>query len=289
MRFSVTLFNFLSNPKLGHYGKHFNEKVSVVVFGGNDGEEMFADKIKSQDYVNLEILIQKPGEEMGDVVARSTGKYLLFLKGDVTIYPGLINNLIYRMKVYHLDQISLVPNRIMNKAVDFLVDPLKDFVLFNVFPLRLVRLVDMPFWFVNQQPCVFADSDRYKTIQDAEYEGKIKMELLQGNKFVNQQGQAGLKETGASVLGILGGNLFTGLVYLSLVIIGPIVMAINFEPVFLALPVGLIFLTRVMIAFLTGQHPVKTILFHPLQMGMLVVILIKGMLQALPKTVGDKN
>jgi len=44
----------------------------------------------------------------------------------------------------------------------------------------------------------------------------------------------------------------------------------------LIMPVGLIFLTRVMISFLVRQNPLLNVLLHPVQMIMLFIALSKA-------------
>ena len=279
LRFSVTLFNFLSNPKLGYYGKHYTDKVSIVIFSdieGDDHSQLLA-SIKEQDYKEVEILVKEPGEKISDIADLANGKYLLFLKGRLSISKGLINNLIYRTKVYDLALISLVPNRKFNGFFDWCVYPLNDFVLMNIFPMRLIRLVNMPAFSVASQPCMFFNADKYRQNLISGNQAKAKMELLQANGFVYLEDYSGMSSVGEGVLRIFGNNVFAASIYLLLVTFCPVVMAVNFDPVFLALPVGLIFLTRVMISFLTAQNQMVNLLLHPLQILMLVVVMIKAM------------
>lgn len=279
LRFSVTLFNFLSNPKLGYYGKHYTDKVSIVIFSdieGDDHSQLLA-SIKEQDYKEVEILVKEPGKKISDIADLANGKYLLFLKGRLSISKGLINNLIYRTKVYDLALISLVPNRKFNGLFDRCIYPLNDFVLMNIFPMRLIRLINMPAFSVASQPCMFFNADKYRQNLISGNQAKAKMELLQANGFVYLEDHSGMSSVGEGVLGIFGNNVFAASIYLLLVTFCPVVMAVNFDPVFLALPVGLIFLTRVMISFLTAQNQMVNLLLHPLQILMLVVVMVKAM------------
>jgi hypothetical protein len=278
LRFSVTLFNFLSNPKLGYYGKHYTDKVSIVIFSAieDDDHSQLLASIKEQDYKDVEILVKEPKEKISDIAGLATGKYLLFLKGRLSISKGLINNLIYRAKAYDLALISLVPNRKFNGFFDRCIYPLNDFVLMNIFPMRLIRLINIPAFSVASQPCMFFNADKYRQNLVNGNQDKTKMELLQANGFVYLEEHSDMSSVGRGLLRIFGNNVFAASIYLLLVAFCPVVMAVNFDPVFLALPVGLIFLTRVMISFLTNQNQLVNLLLHPLQVVMLVVVLIKA-------------
>lgn len=292
LRFSVTLFNFLSNPKLGYYGKHYTDKVSIVIFSAaedDDHEDLLA-SIAKQEYRYLEIFIKRPDENISEVINQASGKYLLFLKGRLDIGKGLINNLICRAKVYDLALISLVPNRKLNSFADRCIYPLNDFVLMNIFPMRLVRLINIPAFAVAGQPCMFFNADEYrrKSLNDVKG-GAKKMELLQANRFVYLDDRSDIGSVGRGLMKIFGDNVLAALIYLVLVVFCPVVMALNFDPAFLALPLGLIFLTRVMISFLTAQNPALNLLLHPLQVVVLVVVMIKAMVISLLTGTKHKN
>jgi len=303
LRFSVTLFNFLSNPKLGHYGRHFNEKVSIVICSSG-GNHLNAElSIREQDYENIEVLIQLPGEVLSSVVNRSTGKFLLFLHNDVNISRGLINNLIYRVKVYNLALLSIVPNRKLSSFNDLCYYPLPDFVQMNILPLRLVMLSNHPAFSIPNQACMFFSAEIYKAYLNDSVsrvkmgadamkqlkQMKFKAEVLQANKFVYLEGHNESSAMGKGLLKIFGDNIYAALIYLALLIAGPVMMAVNFEPAFLALPLGLIFLTRIMISFLTGQNPVANVLLHPLQMLILVITMLKAIFDRVLTQVRYRN
>ncbi len=59
LRFCVTLFNFLSNPKLVHSITHFDDKVSILIPVRNESRNILTllQSIQKQDYKNIEVLI----------------------------------------------------------------------------------------------------------------------------------------------------------------------------------------------------------------------------------------
>lgn len=110
LRFSVTLFNFLSNPKLGYYGKHFGVPVSLIITGKRSEATDLLKSIANQDYKNIEVFFKdEQDEEL--LLTQVKGRYFLFLDAETTISKGLINNLIQRTKVFDLDLLSLIPRR----------------------------------------------------------------------------------------------------------------------------------------------------------------------------------
>jgi hypothetical protein len=153
LRFSVTLFNFLSNPKLGHYGKKFDDKVSIVIYPASHDSEQLQQSIAAQDYKNIEVLIADSQESLAVTTLNASGRYLLFIDSTSVIKKGLINSLIYRAKVFDLKFIVLIPNKTFRNIQDYLLLPVADFVVLNIFPLRLVRLLNLP--------SLAAASDRY--------------------------------------------------------------------------------------------------------------------------------
>ena len=295
LRFTVTLFNFLSNPKLGYYGKHFTDKVSIIISlsDANDDPAALIASIEAQEYTNVEVIVKKYTETSGKAVAKSTGSYILFLDGNTTISKGLINNLICRVKVFDLDLLSIIPNRKFNGLLARLVYPLGDVVLLNLLPLRLVRLSAQQIFAATNTACMFFKANSYKKndwyerVDEKDSAGieitrlmkqmKLKTEVLLANKFVYLGEEVRSDKVSLQLLVAFGNNILAVLIYLLLVVAGPVVVLLNFEPVLLVLPLGLIFLSRVMISFLTAQNPFINVLLHPIQMVMLLVLLLKGL------------
>ena len=59
LRFSVTMFNFISNPKLTASPKHYDDLVSILIPVRNEEENIInlLESIESQDYKNIEIIL----------------------------------------------------------------------------------------------------------------------------------------------------------------------------------------------------------------------------------------
>lgn len=294
LRFSVTLFNFLSNPKLGYYGKHFTDKVSIIILTASQRTDtsMLLDAIQQQDYEHTEVLVQG-NETEAELAERASGRYLLFLDAATTIHHGLINNLIYRARVFNLAVLGLLPTIKPRGLAEHCIYPLNDFLLLNLLPLRLIRLSGQPAFAAGNADCLFFDAAVYKEhvwhkqvgnrllagaeiVKQVKQQG-LKAEVLLANKFVYSYPDAVDKDGMAvRLLANFGNSTFVAFIYLILVLIGPLVVLISFNPALAVLPFGLIFLSRIMIAFLTSQNPVLNVLLHPLQMVLLFVLLLKG-------------
>ena len=178
LRFTVTLFNFLSNPKLPRISKRYRDKVSILIPARNEADDILPllQSIHQQDYDNYEVLILDdnstddtykictdfaathpkfkvikgnllPAGWLGknyachQLVQQATGKYYLFLDADEQVKNGLINSAIHRMYLRELSLLSLFTNQDMRSTGEKLVVPLMHFILLNLLPLRLVYLV----------------------------------------------------------------------------------------------------------------------------------------------------
>lgn len=178
LRFTVTLFNFLSNPKLPRISKRYRDKVSILIPARNEADDILPllQSIHQQEYDNYEVLILDdnstddtykictdfaathpkfkvikgnllPAGWLGknyachQLVQQATGKYYLFLDADEQVKNGLINSAIHRMYLRELSLLSLFTNQDMRSTGEKLVVPLMHFILLNLLPLRLVYLV----------------------------------------------------------------------------------------------------------------------------------------------------
>ncbi|SEA81922.1 glycosyltransferase family 2 protein [Pedobacter hartonius] len=331
LRFSVTLFNFLSNPKLGKYGRHFSNQVSVIITGTHDAEALInmLHALREQDYQHIEVIVSQPAQYKTNAAVKAicaadsrfqlrkkssfhaeetTGDYILFLEPNVLVHNGLINSLIYRTKVFNLALLNIIPTQSVSGIVNYVLLPLSDFVLLNLIPLRLVRLFSSPVFSAGGSECMFFDAGIYKAynwqqkvgreapeamevVRAVKQEG-YKVETLLGYKLISVPGTRRTNglflKTGQHLLETFGNNIFAAFLYLVLVVAGPLVMLLNYEYSLLILPVGLIFLSRIMISFLSGQNPVWNVLLHPLQMLFLMGSLITEIYTQLIRLIREK-
>lgn len=314
LRFSVTLFNFLSNPKLGKYGKHFPDKVTIVISAETTKVRLqeLLRSLELQEHRPIEVLINcanKENEEIcqqfcahderfrmmdqneadyqnqaeyhspGRAALRTaiTGDFLLFLDADTRIRPGFLDSALYRMKVFHLSLLNIIPTQQINTIKQRLLLPVHDFVLLNLFPLRLVRLLNSPAFSASGDKCMlFLTSDfmKYRWYPGREAvrqvkEENLKAETLLGDQLISISFPSDhniFDQSSENLLLVFGDNTIAALVYLILLIAGPLLMLGGAEYELLIMPVGLIFLTRIMISFLVRQNPLINVLLHPVQM-----------------------
>jgi len=308
LRFSVTLFNFLSNPKMGNYGRRFTDQVSLIIKverEKSEADELLA-SIAAQDYKHLQIIIQYGTSPFSPEEA--TGDYFLFLGANTLLKNGFIHSLIYRTKVFNLALLSVIPTQRNTGLLANCIYPLADFVLLNLFPLRLVRLINHPVFATANESCLFFDAAVYRQfkweerikrsasraveiVKMVKQEG-LKADVLLGNRLIyfgEKQLEPGFLPFSRRLMLNFSNNILAAVLYLILVIAGPIVLAIELEPALLVLPLGLIFLSRVMTSFLSAQHPVTNVLLHPLQMLALVLLLFSNIWNRVFSGPGDKK
>ena len=341
IRFSVTVFNFLSNPKLPRVIKHYNDFVSILIPARNEEEDIIPllESIKSQDYQNYEVIVlddqssDKTFElvsafslansqfriECGDdlpkgwlgknyachqLAALAKGKYLLFVDADEAIKKGFINSLINRMEIGHLALISIFTNQVMKSVGEWLTVPLMHFILLNLLPLRLVKFSGNPAFSAASGQCMFFKADNYKSnqwhqqvrnkvVEDVEIMKAIKLqkfngEALLGNGLIYCRMYKNLNESlngfSKNLLAGFGNNVIILLFYQLLVTIGPLILLLNFNISLLVLPLTLIFLSRIMISYLSGQNVLINLVLHPFQMFFFLIISFLSIIQHIFKT-----
>lgn len=196
LRFTVTLFNFISNPKLPLSGKHYDDRVSILIPLKNKTDNILPllQSIRAQDYKNYEVLIIKDTDTADEVYEAfckenqyfklvnlpdlpvgwteknfscyqlskaATGKYFMFLDSAVIVANGLINNAVHRMKIQRLTLLSLFTSQLMLSIGERLVVPLINFLLLNLVPLRLIRLSKNPVFAIASGQFMMFDAKSY--------------------------------------------------------------------------------------------------------------------------------
>ncbi|RVT98262.1 glycosyltransferase [Mucilaginibacter limnophilus] len=177
LRFTVTLFNFISNPKLPRIGTRQHDLVSILIPARNEEKNILdlLQSITAQEYEDYEVIILDDGSTDGtyqlcanyaathhkfkvikgaelpdgwlgknyachQLAKHARGRYLLFLDADETIEHGLINSAVHRMQLRRLALLSLFTNQQMLTFGENLVVPLMHLLLLNLLPIRLIYL-----------------------------------------------------------------------------------------------------------------------------------------------------
>jgi glycosyltransferase involved in cell wall biosynthesis len=220
LRFTVTVFNFISNPKLTSSPREYSELVSILIPARDEEENILSllESISNQDYRNYEVIILDdnstdstldlckiycnsdsrfrviPGEPLKkgwlgknyacfQLAAAAKGKYLMFLDADESIVNGLINSTIHRMKLNRLDLLSLFTNQVMSSWGEKTVVPLMHFMLLNLLPLRLVRLSKSPAFSAASGQFMLFDADSYKVNQ---WHERVKAKVVEDIEIMKQ-------------------------------------------------------------------------------------------------------
>jgi len=329
LRFTVTLFNFISNPKLTMVSRRYTDLVSILIPARNEEENILTllASIHHQDvYENFEVIVYDDdssdrtfeictsfaakhpkfsvvkGTELPDgwigknyachqLAKRANGKYLLFLDADEIIANNLINSAIHRMHLYKLGLLSLSPNQGVNGFGTITTVPLVHYILLNLLPLRCVYLIKSPAiaaafgqfmlfdgdvyrqnqWHEQVKDELVADHTIMKLVKSEKYNG----ELLLPNGMISCRTYKNYTDAvnglSKNFLAAFTYSIPGVLIYILMVIAGPmlVMMTLNFNLIlFMA---GLILLTRIMISFSAGESVVYNLITHPIQMINLVL------------------
>ena len=178
LRFTVTLFNFISNPKLTRVSRQYGDFVSILIPARNEEDNILPllRSIHQQDYKDYEVIVYDDessdktykicsafaaghprfqvikGTALPDgwtgknyacyqLAKQAKGNFFLFLDADTIINKNLINSAVHRMHLYKLGLLSFFANQIMKTTGEKVTVPLLHYLLLNMLPLRLVFLL----------------------------------------------------------------------------------------------------------------------------------------------------
>ncbi|MDO3625514.1 glycosyltransferase family 2 protein [Mucilaginibacter sp. BT774] len=235
---------------------------------------------------------------------RARGEFLLFLDADEQIFNGLINSAIHRMHFRKLALLSLFTNQQMNTFGEWLTVPLMHYLLLNLLPLRLVYLAKNPAVAAASGQFMLFNTEIYrqyewhkgakdKVVEDVEIMKQVKArgfngESLLANGMISCRMYTGYNTAingfGKNFLAAFNYNIFSFLVFLLLLITGPMIVIITLNFQLILMMSGLILLTRIMISLESGQNAYINVILHPLQMFSLVLIAFSAIQKYLTKT-----
>ena len=341
LRFTVTLFNFVSNPKLHKVARQYPDLVSILIPARDEEANILnlLQSINQQDYPHYEVIILDDGSSdntykiCSDFVANHSqfkiikgnalppdwlgknyacyqlaklakGDFLLFLDADETINIGLINSGVHRMYLRKLGLLSLFANQQMQSAGELTVVPLMHYILLNLLPVQLVYLIKNQAVAAASGQFMLFDAAVYHENQwheQAKYEVVEDVEIMKLVKANNYNGEALLANnmvscrmyknyftaiTGFSknFLAAFNYSILGLLLYILLVIGGPMMVMITLDFNLIFFMVALIILTRIMISLSSGQNALYNIILHPVQMVNLTLIAFLAIQKHLTKT-----
>lgn len=202
LRFAVTLFNFISDPKLRKVNFQHPDLVSILIPARNEEDNIIGllQSIKEQDYPHYEVIILDddssdqtfsicekfaaanpsfrvikgqplPPNWLGknyachQLAQAARGSYLLFLDADEQVERGLINSAVHRIKSKKLALLSLFTNQDMRSIGEKTVVPLMHYVLLNLLPIRLIYLAKNPAFAAASGQFMLFDAALYRRYQ----------------------------------------------------------------------------------------------------------------------------
>jgi len=346
LRFTVTLFNFISNPKLTRVSRHYTDFVSILIPARNEADNIIQllQSILQQDYESYEVIVYDDestddtfalcttfckthpnfsvikGRELPEgwlgknnachhLAKKARGDYFLFLDADETVSPGLINSAVHRMKLFKLGLLSLFSNQVMETTGEKITVPLLHYLLLNLFPLRLVFLIKNAAFSTACGQFMLFDADSYREnnwhkqvkdnlVEDAAIMKLVKLagyngEVLLANGMLNcrmyKNYSSAINGFSKNAFAVFNYNIAALLVYVLLLIGGPmiVIMTLDFPLIFFML--GLILLTRIMISLESGQGVFYNILYHPIQMINLTLIAFLSIQKSLTNNITWKG
>jgi glycosyltransferase involved in cell wall biosynthesis len=341
LRFAVTIFNFISDPKLRRVNKNYTNLVSILVPARNEAKNILTllTSIHKQDYHDYEVIIldddssdntyticadfaykhsafrvikgkELTGRWLGknyacyQLAKEAKGEYLLFLDADEEVFDGLINSAVHRMHFRSLALLSLFTNQQMKTFGERLTVPLMHYILLNLLPLRLVYLYKNAAVAAASGQFMLFNADVYrqyewhkkamdKIVEDVEIMKQVKSagfngESLLANGMISCRMYTNYPEAingfGKNFLAAFNYNILSFMVFLLLLIAGPmmVIMTLNFQLILMM--AGLIMLTRIMISLESGQNAFINVILHPLQMFSLMLIAFSAIQKYLTKT-----
>lgn len=346
LRFTVTLFNFLSDPKLRRVNRYYPDLVSILIPVRDEAENILTllESINNQDYQHYEVLIlddessdatyricadyaaghsqfrvikgkQLPHAWLGknyachQLAQEAQGNFFLFVDADEKLETGLINSAIHRMYQNRLCLLSLFANQQMNTLGERMVVPLMHYILLNLLPLRLVYLIKNYTVAAASGQFMLFDADVYrkyqwhqmvkdKIVEDVEIMRQVKAskcngEALMANGMISCRMYKGYKEAlngfSKNFLAAFNYNILWFLIYIVLIIGGPMIVIMTLNLQLIMFMAGLIGLTRSMISLSAGQKAWYNIILHPLQMFSLTVVAFLAVQKYLTKTMTWKG
>jgi len=341
LRFTVTVFNFISDPKLRRVNRTCNDLVSILIPARNEESNILSllESIHRQDYQHYEVIIyddestdrtyaicskfvakhprfkvikgsELPGGWTGknyacdQLAKQAKGDYFLFVDADEIISNSLINSAVYRAQVYKLALLSLFTNQIMQTMGEKATVPGLHYMLLNLLPLKLVYLAKNPGiatacgQFMLFDAAIYRQNQWHEMVKDKVVEdagimklvksGSYKGEVLLANGMISCRMYKNYSEAingfSKNFLAVFNYNIPGLLIYILLLIGGPmiVIMTLNFSLIFFM--TGLIVLTRVMISLSAGQNAFYNVILHPVQMLNLVIIAFLSIQKHLTKT-----
>nr|WP_255670497.1 glycosyltransferase [Mucilaginibacter sp. UR6-11] len=238
------------------------------------------------------------------LATQARGNFFLFVDADEKISAGLVNSAIHRMYVNKLSLLSLFANQQMLTLGEKLIVPLMHYILLNLLPLRLIYLVKNYTVAAASGQFMLFDAGVYREHQwHRQVKGKIveDVEIMRQVKAAGRNGEALLANGmincrmynnyvnavngfSKNFLAAFNYSILWFLVYIVLIIGGPMIVIMTLNLQLILFMMSLIILTRIMVSLSAGQNAWHNILLHPAQMFSLTLVAFLAVQRHLTKT-----
>ncbi len=228
----------------------------------------------------------------------SSGDVMVYLDADVRLSEDFLNKALSYFSTNNLQLLSFFPDQTMKTFGEKLIVPLMNWILLSVLPLRLVRKSSWTsFVAANGQCMIFNTLDYqanqwHKQVKNIPVEDiaimkvmkqrKMNVDVLLGQNEIScrmyRSFPTAFQGLSRSAPAFFSNNIFWAVMFVFLVSAGPffIYWALT-GPIFLIF-MGMIFLSKIIIAYLSNQSTLMNVIFHPLHLVMLPVVVFSGLI-----------
>ncbi|MEL6632756.1 MAG: glycosyltransferase family 2 protein [Bacteroidota bacterium] len=224
---------------------------------------------------------------------RATGDYFLYLDADIhRLDPAIIPTTVHYMQRLGTSLISIFPNQIMQTSGEKWTVPIMHYLLLSLLPLWWIYRLPFPSMAAANGQFMLFKAEDYRQqkwheqvksviVEDIAIMQKIKTAKLKGMTFVGsglifcrmyQSLDEGIQGFSKNILSGFGNSMIGLCVYLVLIILGWAWVIPQLTVLEAGLSLGLILALRVMISYLAQQDILENMIFHPIQMALMVWI-----------------
>lgn len=284
--------------------------IEIIVLDDNSNDKTYYLAKKASEK-NNKIKIVK-GEELPEgwkgknwacnlLQGHAKGEYLLFLDADVTLAPNALNYALHLFNTFNLDALSSFPTQITNSLGEKIVVPLMKWLLLSFLPLKLV--------YTSKNKSFIAANGQFLMFKRAAYNFIGGHKVVANNVVEDMEFALLLKQNGLKLMTTLGNdavfckmydsyksaywgfskNYFQGfkvspirfmalqILFLSLFVFPFFLTLIHYEFIIIT---SLILLGRLLLAIITKDNIIFSILMHIIQIFVLVTIGINSIISS---------
>jgi len=227
------------------------------------------------------------------------GRYLLFIDADVELEKRSIDSAVSEMKRNNLNLLSIFPSQKLRTSGEWFLVPLMNWLLLTFLPIRLVYSSTSPYFAAANGQFMLFDHVTYDSIGGHETIGKVITEDIEFVKLLKQNKYLVKTYLGGKLIycrmyrnfidsfkgfskNFYPGSKLNPMTFLTMIIF---IFMCYTAPLFLMftsyvfIPLGIVIcLQRILISIISRQNLGITVLLHPLQMLMLLILGINSLI-----------